>query len=76
MVNSCQSFKMVKYDVTLQLTTRKCSAHAILATVRRELRTAGCPEHDIRRFTEEATQKDYTHLLKTCRRWVVLRDAC
>ncbi len=66
---------MVKYDVTLQLTAQKYSAHAILATVRRELRIAGCPENDIRRFTEEATKKDYTHLLQTCRRWVVLRES-
>ncbi|MGF1538356.1 MAG: hypothetical protein ACFB4J_17990 [Elainellaceae cyanobacterium] len=65
---------MVKYDVTLQLASRKYSAHAILATVRRELRMAGCPEHDIRRFTEEATQKDYSHLLQTCRRWVILQE--
>ncbi|MEO0406810.1 MAG: hypothetical protein AAF289_05615 [Cyanobacteria bacterium P01_A01_bin.135] len=65
---------MVKYDVTLKLTAQECSAHAILATVRRQLRIADCPEDDIRRFTEEATRKDYSHLLQTCREWVTLHE--
>ena len=65
---------MAKYDVTLQLAARNRSAHAILAAVRSQLRNIDCPEEDIRRFTEEATQKDYPHLLQTCRRWVVVLE--
>ena len=67
---------MAKYnDVTLQLAGQSCSAHTLLAAVRRELRTVNCPEEDIRRFTEEATRKDYRHLLQTCHQWVVLQQA-
>lgn len=57
-------------DVTVQLTGTDGNAFAILGTVQRALRRAGCPPHVIADFVEEATADDYDHLLATCQRWV------
>jgi len=57
-------------NVTVELVGRDGNAFAILGRVRKALRDAGVPDDEIRRFTEEATQGDYAHLLQSVIRWV------
>lgn len=55
-----------------RLSTVDGNAFALLAAVKRALRTAGATEDEQREFVNEATSGDYHHLIQTCMRWVVV----
>lgn len=61
----------VKYpDIEVELVGRDGNAMAILGRVTQAMRRAGVPKPEVDAFFEEATSRDYDHLLQTCMRWV------
>lgn len=65
---------VVKYpNVKVALVGQDGNAFAILGRVQRALRTARVPQEEVKKFFEEATAGDYSHLLATCTKWVEVR---
>ena len=63
-------------DIHVQLTGRDGNAFNILGSMREAMRRAKdddgkpvVPAADIEKFTNEATNSDYDHLLATCMKW-------
>jgi hypothetical protein len=56
-------------DVHVQLVGEDGNAFAILGRVRKALKRAGHRDV-VDKFTAEATNGNYDHLLQTCMRWV------
>ena len=57
----------MKYPhITVQLTGKDGNAFAILGYVQTGLKEGGVPDTEIQEFLDEATSKDYDHLLRTC----------
>lgn len=64
----------VKYPyITVELVGHDGNAFVMLGRVRRALARHGVSIEEIGEFTEEATKKDYDHLLQTAMRWVEVR---
>ena len=57
-------------EINVQLTGNDGNAFAVLANVKREMRTKGVPQEVIEGFLSEAMSGDYDHLLQTCAKWV------
>lgn len=63
----------VRYpEVVVELTGRDGNAFAIMATVSRALRRAGVSEDEILAYREESQRGDYSDLLATALRWVLV----
>jgi len=59
-------------EVTVTLMGEDGNAFNLLGITMRALRRHRVPEEEVREFYEEATAGDYTHLLTTISRWVVV----
>lgn len=57
-------------DIEVQLSGEDGNAFSIIGRVCKAMRRAGVPKDTIDKFTEEATDGDYDHLLQTCMKWV------
>ena len=57
-------------QITVELIGQDGNAFAILGAVMKALRRGGVPPDEIKKFQEEATSGDYSHLLCTCMEWV------
>lgn len=62
---------MCRYpDVKVQLTGEDGNAFGILGKVLGAMQKAGVPADELKDFKEEATSRDYDHLIITCMKWV------
>ena len=59
-------------NVEVALIGEDGNAFFILGKVSRGLRQGGATKEEIDEFRIEATSGDYTNLLETCQRWVVI----
>jgi hypothetical protein len=61
----------VKYpNISVNLLGGDGNAFAIIGKVNSALRRGGVPQSQIKKFTNEAMEGDYNHLLRTAMRWV------
>lgn len=61
---------VVKFpDIRVRLTGKDGNALYILALCVQAARKAGLPQAELDAFRNEATARDYNHLLATCQRW-------
>jgi len=61
---------MPKYDIEVQLSGNDGNAFAIMAAVRRALKTAGATPEELSQYQEESMSGDYDHLLRVAMEWV------
>lgn len=57
-------------DITVQLSGVNGNAFSVMGAVLRALRNAGHTQATADEFITEATSGDYTHLIRTCGKWV------
>ena len=57
-------------NITVRLVGNDGNAFAVLGLVSKALKKANVPKDEISRFTDEAIQGDYDHLLRTVMQWV------
>ncbi len=64
----------MKYpNIKVKLTGTDGNAFAVMGAVSTALRKAGISQAEREQFMEEATSGDYSHLLRTCAKWVMVR---
>ena len=56
-------------NIEVQLSGQDGNAFAILGRVRTQMLRHHLPAEDIQKFTDEAMQGDYDHLLQVCMEW-------
>jgi len=56
-------------NITVKLTGTDSNAFFILANCQKAAKEAGLSRVEIDKFTEQATDGDYNHLLATCQKW-------
>lgn len=61
---------MPKFDVAVKLVGTDGNAFAIMGKVKGALKSAGASSEEVKLFLEEAMSGDYSHLLRTCTKWV------
>jgi hypothetical protein len=61
---------MPKYNIEVQLSGNDGNAFAIMAAVRRALKTAGATPEELSQYQEESMSGDYDHLLRVASEWV------
>jgi hypothetical protein len=61
---------MPKYNIEVQLSGNDGNAFAIMAAVRRALKTAGATPEELSQYQEESMSGDYDHLLRVAMEWV------
>jgi hypothetical protein len=57
-------------NITVELVGQDGNAFAILSCMRKTMKRGGVPQEEVEKFTKEATNGDYDHLLQTCIKWV------
>jgi hypothetical protein len=61
---------MPKYNIEVQLSGNDGNAFAIMASVRRALKTAGATDAEISMYQQESMSGDYDNLLRVASEWV------
>ena len=62
---------VVKYpEIEVELLGTDGNAFALIGAVQKALKEAEVSKEEINEFFDEATNGDYTHLLRTCMTWV------
>jgi hypothetical protein len=61
---------MPKYDIEVQLSGNDGNAFAVMAAVKRALKTAGATPEELSQYQQESMSGDYNNLLRVANEWV------
>jgi hypothetical protein len=61
---------MPKYDIEVQLSGNDGNAFAVMAAVKRALKTAGATPEELSQYQQESMSGDYDNLLRVAMEWV------
>jgi len=61
---------MPKHDIKVKLIGTDGNAFSLIGKVGNALKKAGVPSEEVSKFTKEAMEGDYNHLLRVAMEWV------